>query len=128
MPRRRRQLDVRASCVVPDVLDVVGDQIQRLPLLMDHVRHIAEQLVELRHGLLDVPDLRLALDDERLLEVDLVLRREPQLLLLLLLLRVLAPDGRRRLRGLFVERGAAGGGGGALLVDGGALQVLELLE
>jgi hypothetical protein len=37
------------------------------------VRHVAEQLVELRDRLLDVPDLRLALDDERLLEVDLVL-------------------------------------------------------
>jgi hypothetical protein len=56
------------------------------------VGDVAEQLVELRDGLLDVPNLRLALDDERLLEVDFILRREPQLLLLLLV-GMLASDG-----------------------------------
>lgn len=55
-------------------------------LLVDHVRDVAEQLVELADRLLDIADLRLALDDEGFLEVDLVLVSEAELLLLLLLL------------------------------------------
>jgi len=38
------------------------------------MRHISEQLVQFADGLLNVPDLGLALDDQRLLEVDFVLR------------------------------------------------------
>lgn len=37
------------------------------------MRHIAEELVQFADGLLDVADLRLALDDELLLEVDIIL-------------------------------------------------------
>lgn len=86
MSRRRPELSIRPPRIRINPLHILRNDIQLLSLLMHHVRHVPEQLVQLAHRLLDVPDLRLALDDQRLLEVDFVLRREAQLLLLLLLL------------------------------------------
>lgn len=54
---------------------VLLDDIELSTLLMHHVRHIAEQFVQLTDRLLDVADLGLALDDELFLKVDVVLVR-----------------------------------------------------
>lgn len=67
-------------------LDVLFDNVKLGTLLVYHVCDIAEQLVELADGLLNVADLGFALNDERFLEVDVVLVGQTQLLLLLLLL------------------------------------------
>jgi hypothetical protein len=67
---------VSPSCVIPDIFNMVCHQIQRLSLLVHHMRHVAEQLIELRDRLFNVPDLRFTLDDQRFLEVDLILRRQ----------------------------------------------------
>lgn len=79
-------------------LDVLFDNVKLGALLVDHVCDIAEQLVELADGLLNVADLRFALNDERFLEVHVVLVGQTQLLLLLLLLlaKVASPLIARR--------------------------------
>ena len=56
--------------------DVLFDDVELRTLLMYHMRNIAEQLVQFANRLLNVADLRLALDDEGLLEIDLVLVRQ----------------------------------------------------
>jgi len=71
--------------------NVLFDNVELRSLLVDHMRDVAEQLVQLTNALLDVPDLRLTLDDEVLLEVHLFLVRESQLFLLLLLAKVTSP-------------------------------------
>lgn len=53
--------------------DVLFDNVKLRALLVYHVRHIAEQLVEFAHRLLDVADLGLALDDEGFLEINVFL-------------------------------------------------------
>jgi hypothetical protein len=107
-------------------LDVLFDNVELRSLLMHHMRHIAEQLVQLAHALLDIPDLGLALDDHVLLEVDFFLVRQPQLFLLLLLAKVAACSlFARRLR---VESRTCRLRRGLFLLECGFLQVLELLE
>ena len=73
VPGRRIELEMCRSCVVSCVLNNVYDDVQLLSLLMNHVRNIAIQLVQLANTLLDVADLALTLDNERLLEVDFLL-------------------------------------------------------
>lgn len=97
-------------------------------LLRHHGSHIAEQLVQFADTLLNVADLALALDDQRLLEVDFVLGGEVEVFLLLELLllaggMLLARGGLR-----FFEGGASGRGGRAFLLQGTALDGLELIE
>jgi hypothetical protein len=58
-------------------LDILLNDIKLRSLLMHHMRDITEQLIELADRLLDVADLRFALDDHGLLKVDLVLVRQP---------------------------------------------------
>lgn len=97
------------------------------------MRHVAEQLVELPNRLLNIAYLRLALDDEGFLEVDLVLRGETELLLLL---ERAARGARARWRCgaasafllLLVEGSAVRGRGLAFAVERRALEVLEFLE
>jgi len=64
MPARCSQLFVGTTSVVPDVCDVVRDDIQRLALFVDHVCDVTEKLVQLTDRRLDVANLRLSLDDE----------------------------------------------------------------
>lgn len=89
MPTRDRQLPTRTLRIVPHALHILTDNIQLLPLLVHHVRHIPEQLVEFADGLLDVADFGFALDDEGFLEVDFGLRGQAELVLFLLLLALL---------------------------------------
>jgi hypothetical protein len=104
--------------------DVFLNNIQLCTLLMHHVSNITEQLVQLSNTLLDVAYLGLALDDERLLEIDFILICQPQLLLLLLLAKV---AGRTLLaRRLRIQCGTRGLCRSLLLVEGGFLELLEL--
>ena len=107
------------------VFDVLLDNVQLGALLVHHVGHVAEQLVELADRLLDIADFGFALDDHLFLEVDVVLVRQTQLLLLLLLLELGALLAGRTC----VLEGSAGSRvGGLLLLDGLALELLELGE
>jgi hypothetical protein len=91
------------------------------------MRHISEQLVQFTHALLDIPDLCLSLDNQRVLEVDFILRRQTQLLLRLRL--QLSELGRVLARRSGVFEGTAGCGGRcALLLEGLALDVLEFAQ
>jgi hypothetical protein len=90
------------------------------------MRDIPEQFVQLADALLDISDLGLALDDQGVLEVDLVLRGEAELLLGLQLDGGAAADLDGG-GGLF-EGGAGGSGAGALLGEGQLLDDLEFLE
>lgn len=74
IPCRAPQLQIRRPRVRLHVLRVVRDRVDLLALLAHDLRHLLEQHVQVAHALLDVPDLLLALDDQRLLEVDLGLR------------------------------------------------------
>jgi hypothetical protein len=89
------ELAVGLSGILHRIGDVVLNMIKLVALLAHNVRHVPEELVELADALLNVPDLVLALNDERLLEVDLVLVRKAQLFLILcfslLLLLLLSP-------------------------------------
>lgn len=118
-----------AARIRAHALDVLADDVELLALLVHHMGDVAEQLVELAHRLLDIADLGLTLDDERFLEVDLVLRRQAQLVLLLELLLLLLAAALLVGRVVRVfEGGAGGGGGGAFLFDGAALEDLEFGE
>lgn len=64
---------MRAAARIMRDLNVVRNMIEHAALLMHHMRHVPKQLVQLADRLLDVPDLRLALDDQRFLEIDFVL-------------------------------------------------------
>lgn len=131
MPAGRCQLDMGAARIRAHTLDVLADDVELFALLVHHMGDVAEQLVELAHRLLDIADLGLALDDERFLEVDLVLRRQAQLVLLLELLLLLLLLATALLVGGVVrvfEGGAGGGGGGAFLFNGAALEDLEFGE
>src|SRR5690606_27630129 len=90
-----------------------------------------EHHVEVAHALLNVADLFLALDDERVLEVDFVLRGEAGQLLLLELLLLLLAGGEEvwaggGAAGFRVDCCARGGYRCFLLLEGLPLEVLEL--
>ena len=128
MPRCGPKFRVRTPGVIPHALDILADYVQLLALLVHHVRHVPEELVQLSHALLNVSDLALALNDQALLEVDLVLRSEAQLFLFLLELlraRSLARGRSSAAAGVF-ESCASGGCRSSLLFDGAALEHLEL--
>ena len=95
MPAGCSKLLISISSVVPGLCDIGIDDVERRALLMDHVRDISEQLIELPDGLLDVSNLRLAFDDQAFLEIHFRLICEVwlilDLLLLLLLLAVSLP-------------------------------------
>lgn len=67
------QLDIGASSVLGDILDIFADDIQLPSLFRNDVRNISEELVQLSDALFNVPDLCLTLDDQGLLEVHLTL-------------------------------------------------------
>jgi hypothetical protein len=70
MPASCPKLLIRILRVIPRLRHVFRDDVQTLALLMHHMRHIPEQLVQLSHRLLDVAYLRFSLDDQGLVEVD----------------------------------------------------------
>lgn len=80
------QLAISTLSVVSGTRDIIADNVELTALVVNHMSDISEQLVELAHRLLDVTDLGLTLNDQRLLEVDLRLICQAQLFLLLLLL------------------------------------------
>ena len=65
------------------ILHVATNRVELAPLLVHNVRHVPEELVQLADALLNVPNLRFPLHDQRLLEIDFVLRGETELVLLL---------------------------------------------
>ena len=69
--------------VLRHILHVVINGVELSALFVDNVRHVAKELVELADGLFNVADFRLALDDEGVLEIDVVLGRQAEGLLLL---------------------------------------------
>jgi hypothetical protein len=130
IPTRRSQFKIRASRILHRVLHIILNDIERLALLSHNVRHIAEQLIQLANALLDIADLRLALDNQRLLEVDLVLWSESQLLLLLLLLLLTWLISIRLIAGgaaATADGGPLGIGGRPLLLECKALDRLEFV-
>lgn len=107
-------------------LHIIRNICQVLPLLRNDLRNLLEQHIQIPNALLDVSDLLLALGNQRILEVNLVLWGEPQLLLLLDLLEVV---GGLAGAAFLVVGGCAGGGyGGALFLEGLALEGLEFIE
>jgi hypothetical protein len=77
-------LDVSLSRVVADILHVIRNGSKLLALLIDDLRDLSEEHVQVADTLLDIADLLLALNDKGLLEVNLVLLRKLRNLLLLL--------------------------------------------
>ena len=65
------------------ILHIPTNRVQLGPLLVHNVRHVPEQLIQLPDALLDIPNLRLPLHDQRVLEIDFVLRGETELVLFL---------------------------------------------
>jgi len=129
MPTCSPQLLIRIPSVVARLRHVVRNDIKRLALLVNHMRHISEQLVQLANRLLNVANLRLPLNNQSLLEVNLRLLSKARLLLLqlLLLLLLLATSAlRRRSLALLVQRTPGRGRTRALLLDRVPLQHLEL--
>ena len=127
------ELVVGAAGVVAHVGGVVLDGLQLLALLRNDLGDLLEEHVEVAHALLDLADLLLALSDEGLLEIDLVLGNNMDLFLLELeLVLVLGGEVGGGMVGvgqkLGVDGGLGGAYGGALLLEGGALQGLELAE
>lgn len=86
-------------------LDVLLDDVELGALFVHHVGDVTEQFVQLTDGLFNVAYFRLALDDEGLLEIDVVLGCQPQLLLFLLLAEAAALLGGRS---LLLQSGAGG--------------------
>lgn len=70
---RLLEIDLRALRGITRDVDVLLDAVELYALLVDHMGNISEQFIELANGLFDIADFGLALDDERLLEVDLIL-------------------------------------------------------
>lgn len=64
------QLAVCALSVISSACDIVGDNVELTALVVDHMRDIPEQLIKFAHGLFDVADFSLALNDQGFLEVD----------------------------------------------------------
>jgi hypothetical protein len=57
------------------------DVVEKFPLFVDYVCNISEELIQLGHTLLNIPNLGLALYNQRILKIHLVLRGESQLFL-----------------------------------------------
>lgn len=89
IPTGTAELDIRAAGVTGNILDILADGIHLGTLLVDDMPNISEQLVQFANALLDVADLGLAFDDQRLLEVHLSLVRKTRPLLLQELLLLL---------------------------------------
>lgn len=75
VPRRLSELDLGAAGIVAHVFYVVRDRCELLTLFRHNLRHLSEQDVEITDTCFDIPNLLLTLDDERFLEVHLVLGR-----------------------------------------------------
>lgn len=86
MPTRRPELLIRIPRIISRLRDIFRNNIETLSLLVDHMRNVSKQLIQLPHTLLDVADLGLALGDEGFVKVDLALVGKDGLLLLELLL------------------------------------------
>ena len=65
------------------ILYIPTNRIELPPLLMHNVRHVPKQFIQLANTLLDIPNLRLPLHNQRVLEIDFILRRQTELVLLL---------------------------------------------
>jgi hypothetical protein len=85
MPACSPKLSVCSPGIIPCPLHIFTNQIELATLLADDMRHVAEQLIQLAHALLDISNLGFALDDERVLEIDFFLRGQARLLFLQLL-------------------------------------------
>lgn len=89
MPTRRSELLIRIPRIIACLHHVLRNNVQILTLLVYHMCHVTEQFVEFADALLNIANLRFALDDQRFLKVDIVLVRKAGLLLLQLLLLLL---------------------------------------
>lgn len=74
---------------MPDILDVVANNVQLATLFSNYMRHITEQFVQFSNALFNVANLGLAFDNQGFLEVHFILVRKTWLLLQLLLLLLL---------------------------------------
>lgn len=132
IPRRLPQLPIRAPRILVCTLHIVRNPSQLLALFSDNLRHLLEQHIQVAHTLLDILNLLLTLSNERILEVDVVLRREAQLLLLELLLAVATTallDGTEGGAAFFFVGGSACcRDRGTLFLEGLALQGLKVGE
>jgi len=72
---RLLQVDMCTARGVMRDLDIFFDDVKLRSLLVHHVSDVAEELVELADGLLNIANLGFALNYERFLEVDIVLGR-----------------------------------------------------
>lgn len=125
VPTGTTQLGIRTPCILGHVLDILADNVKLTALLVNDVRDITEQLVQLPNALLDVADLGFPLDDKRFLEVYLALVCQAGLLLQLLLLELkLAGFGTPL--ALFDGR-TSGDSRCTLLLQGTALDSLEFV-
>ena len=75
IPTRTSQLYICVLRIHCHILYVPAYRIELPSLLMHNMRHIPEQLVQLSDALLNIPDLRFPLHDQRVLEIYFVLRR-----------------------------------------------------
>lgn len=127
VPGSLGQLNHGAAGIISGDLYVVCDGVELLPLLAHDLRYLAEEHVEVANALLDVADLFLSFDNERLLEVDLVLRGKTRELLLLLLLLQMAGVALVGAR-LGLVGSSCRTDGCPLLLERDALEILELFE
>lgn len=109
-------------------LHVIRNARQLLTLLRDDLRDLLKEHIQIPHTLLNVPDLLLALSDQGILEVDLVLRGQPEFLLELLLLLLLRRRGERGAFFFISSCGTRGRDGCSLFFECLALKGLELVE
>lgn len=88
-PTRTAELDIRTAGVAGNILDILADGVDLGALLVNDMANISEQLIQFANALLYIANLRLAFDDQRLLEVHLALIRKTRPLLLQQLLLLL---------------------------------------
>lgn len=126
--RSRPQLPIRRMRVLVRPLHIIRNARQLLALLRDDLRDLLEEHIQIPYTLLNVPDLLLALSDQGILEIDLVLRGQPEFLLELLLLLLLRRRGERGAFFFISSCGTRGRDGGPLFFECLALKGLELVE
>lgn len=108
-------------------LHVIRYARQLLTLLSHDLCDLLEQHIQVPDTLLDIANFLFSLRDQGVLEVDLVLRSQPEFLLQLLLLLLLRCGGQRGAV-FFVSRGSASGrDGGPLFFECLALEGLKLV-